>query len=209
MFDKKNITKEIDLDNNLGLSMYLNYASQQTHTVYEVFYNFLKNVKPKRILEIGTAQGGFTSFLNLVSKENNLNIDILSYDVVKLPWYDDMVQNGMNVRVENIFNYDYSIVEHSVIDFIQRDGITIVLCDGGYKKGEFNLLSDYLKKGDIIMAHDYCFDYEKFEDEIKFKIWNWCEITELDIVESCKRNNLESYNQTIFDSVVWVCKIKK
>ena len=41
-------------------------ACQQNHNVFEVFYNFLNETKPKQILEIGTALGGFTSFLQKV-----------------------------------------------------------------------------------------------------------------------------------------------
>ena len=78
------ITKKINLEENDGLSSYMNMAAQQNHNVYEVFYNFLNEVKPKRILEIGTALGGFTQFLNKVSKESNLNINILSYKSLSL-----------------------------------------------------------------------------------------------------------------------------
>jgi len=209
MFNKDNITKKTNLDENDSLSHYLNHASQQNHNVYEVFYNFLNDVKPKRILEIGTALGGFTSFLNIVSKENNLNINILSYDIYNRDWYSEMRDEGIDVRVEDIFNGDFSSVNQEVIDFIQSDGVTIVLCDGGYKIGEFNILSNYLKVNDIIMAHDYAFDDTKFESDIKNKIWNWCEIKESDISAACLRNNLIGYSQDIFDTVAWACKIKK
>ena len=51
------ITKKVNLIMNDGLSSYMGMASQQNHNVYEVFYNFLNDIKPKRILEIGTALG--------------------------------------------------------------------------------------------------------------------------------------------------------
>ena len=178
------------------------------HNVYEVFYNFLNEVKPKRILEIGTALGGFTQFLNKVSKESNLNINILSYDIHRMNWYDTMIDEGIDVRVENVFNNDYSSVNQEIIDFIKEDGLTLVLCDGGNKVGEFNLLSNYIKEGDFIMAHDYANNRENFDTNFNRKIWNWHEIQDSDINESCLRNNLKSYNKEIFDSVVWVCKIK-
>jgi hypothetical protein len=31
----------------------------------------------------------------------------------------------------------------------------LILCDGGHKNQEFNLFSQFLKSGDIIMLHDY------------------------------------------------------
>ena len=84
----------------------------------------------------------------------------------------------------------------------------MVLCDGGNKVGEFNLLSNYIKEGDFIMAHDYADNRENFDTNFNRKIWNWHEIQDSDINESCLRNNLKSYNKEIFDSVVWVCKTK-
>jgi cephalosporin hydroxylase len=209
MFNSENITRKSDLSNNDSLSMYLNHACQQNHNAFEVFYNFLTEIKPKRILEIGTALGGFTSFLKIVSDENNLDISILSYDIYRREWYDEMIESGIDVRVEDVFSDNYQSVKQEVIEFIQSEGTTIVLCDGGNKISEFNLLSNYLKKDDYILAHDYVHDTEKFEREINNKIWNWCEITENDIMESCEINNLLDYNPEIFASVVWACKQKK
>jgi cephalosporin hydroxylase len=202
------ITKKVNLIMNDGLSSYMGMASQQNHNVYEVFYNFLNEIKPKRIIEIGTALGGFTQFLKKVSNESQLDINILSYDIHEMTWYRDMIQNGIDVRVENIFDSNYQSVKQEVIDFIQQDGVTLVLCDGGNKVGEFNILSDYIKEGDFIMAHDYVDTRENFNENYYEKIWNWHEISESDIDRACERNNLKSYNKEIFDSVIWVCKIK-
>lgn len=49
-----------------------------------------------------------------------------------------------------------------VESFIKREGTTLILCDGGSKINEFNILSKYLKSGDIIMAHDYVDTKENF-----------------------------------------------
>lgn len=202
------ITKKVNLVLNDGLSSYMGMASQQNHNVYGVFYNFLNEIKPKRILEIGTALGGFTQFLKKVSDESQLDINILSYDIYEMGWYKDMIQNGIDVRVENVFDSNYQSVKQEVIDFIQQDGVTLVLCDGGNKVGEFNILSNYIKQNDFIMAHDYIDTRENFNENYYEKIWNWHEISEGDIMNACERNNLKSYNKETFDSVVWVCKIK-
>jgi hypothetical protein len=202
------ITKRVNLIDNDGLSSYMGMASQQNHNVYEVFYNFLNEVKPKRILEIGTALGGFTQFLKKVSDESNLDINILTYDIHRMNWYGDMIKEGIDVRVEDVFINYYSQVKQEVIDYIQQDGLTIVLCDGGNKVGEFNILSNYIKQGDFIMAHDYVDNRENFMENYDRKIWNWHEIEESNIAEACNRNNLQSYKSEIFNNVVWVCKIK-
>lgn len=201
------ITKKTDLTKNDSLSSFEGHSAQQHHDVYNVFYEFIKEVKPKRILEIGTALGGFTTFLKIIIDEFNLDTKILSFDITARPWYNDMINKGIDVRVEDIFG-DFKDIPTEIKNFITSDGVTIVLCDGGWKIGEFNLLSDYIKVGDFIMAHDYSIDKEYFEKEINNKIWNWCEIIEDDISESSLRNNLEFYNQDKFSKVVWVCKKK-
>lgn len=203
------ITRKINLEENDGLSSFMGMASQQTHEVYEVFYNFLNEVKPVRILEIGTALGGFTQFLKWVSEEINHPIDILSYDIYGRSWYDDMINSGIDVRIEDIFTDNYQGVKQEVIDFIQQDGVTIVLCDGGNKIGEFNVLSNFIKSGDFIMAHDYGENKEVFETKINRKLWNWFEISNDDIKDSCVSNNLDYYNKEVFETVVWTCRQKK
>jgi cephalosporin hydroxylase len=203
------ITRKINLEENDGLSSFMGMAAQQTHEVYEVFYNFLNEVKPVRILEIGTALGGFTQFLKWVSDEINHPIDILSYDIYGRGWYEDMIKSDIDVRVEDIFMNNYQEVKQDVIDFIQQDGITIVLCDGGNKIGEFNVLSKFIKSGDFIMAHDYGENKEIFEERVNRKLWNWFEISNENIKDSCISNNLNYYNKETFENVVWTCRQKQ
>ena len=205
---QENITKFTDLTKNDSLSAFRGHTAQQSHNAYQVFYDFISEVKPVRILEIGTALGGFTEFLKIITDELNLNTKILSYDISERPWYNQMIEKGIDVRVENIFNEDWTGVKQDVVDFVQQDGLTIVLCDGGWKIGEFKIFSKLIKNNDFILAHDYSISKEIYELEIKDKIWNWCEITESDIQESVIENNLKSYNQDKFSQSVWVCKIK-
>ena len=205
---QENITRLTNLEENDSLSAFRGHTAQQSHNVYQVFYDFISEVKPVRILEIGTALGGFTEFLKIITDELNLNTKILSYDISERPWYNQMIEKGIDVRVENIFNEDWTGVKQDVADFVQQDGLTIVLCDGGWKIGEFKIFSKLIKDNDFILAHDYSISKEIYELEIKDKIWNWCEITESDIQESVIENNLKSYNQDKFSQAVWVCKIK-
>jgi hypothetical protein len=212
---QEQITKFTNLTANDSLSAFQGHTAQQNHGSFEVFYNFIKEIKPKRILEIGTSLGGFTTFLKIVLNELNLDTDIRSYDVSEYPWYNDIRDKGVDLRVENIFVNEldktinaFSGMDSEVINYIQQEGTTIVLCDGGWKIGEFNLISNYIKSGDFILAHDYAENKEKFELNIKDKIWNWHEIQESDIIGACERNNLKDYQRSIFESVAWICKTK-
>jgi hypothetical protein len=206
---KDNITRYTNLEENDSLSGFMGHVAQQSHNAYQVFYNFLAKVRPKRILEIGTSLGGFTTFLKICCDELGLATNIRSYDINSYPWYKDIIKKGIDIRVENIFNENYESCDQEVINYINQDGLTVVLCDGGSKIREFNLFAKHIKPGDYILAHDYTSTQEKYEQDIKNKIWNWCEITDKDIEQSSNENNLEFYNQDAFNTAVWVCKRKK
>ena len=203
------VYKKSNLEHNDSISTYDGWGAQQNPNAFEVFYNFLNEIKPLRILEIGTSLGGFTSFLNYATKRLNIPCNILSYDIHFKDWYNDMINEGIDVRVENVFNHHYTEVKQDVIDFIQQDGMTLILCDGGSKIHEFKILSNYMKNNDFIMAHDYSQNKETFKENVYMKIWNWHEIEDKDIQEACEKNNLISYNQEIFNTIAWVCKVKQ
>lgn len=202
------VYKKSNLEENDSITNYNGWAAQQNPYAFPIFYDFLNQIKPKRILEIGTALGGFTFFLKNSCDRLGIDCKILSYDIYSKPQYTQMIENGIDVRVENIFDNTYSSVKQEVIDFIKQEGVTLILCDGGNKIGEFNLLSKFLKKGDIIMAHDYAKNKEFFINEINLKFWNWFEISDNDIIKACEENNLINLNKEKFDKAVWVCKIK-
>lgn len=208
MFKEENITRRSNLQENDSLSSYLDCAAQQNPNAFKVFYDFIQDTKPSRILEIGTSLGGFTTFLKRSCIELGLNTDLRSYDIYERQGYDQIRLEGVDLRVENIFNDNYSYVNEEVGNYIQSLGTTIVLCDGGYKIGEFNLLSKYLKKGDFILAHDYASNAEYYLQHVHKKLWNWHEIDDVSIASAVEENNLSSYKPELFQSAVWVCKIK-
>jgi len=206
-FNEENITRKSNLSENDSISCYMNHGAQQNHHTYEVFYNFMDEVKPKRILEIGTGMGGFTMSLKLFAEELELDIDIRSYDINGSFMYNTLLENGVDARLENIFDGDN--VDTEVIEYIQSEGTTVVLCDGGNKIFEFRVLSEYIKSGDFIFAHDYARNEEYFQSHVNLKLWNWHEIQDRDIENSVIKHNLEPFMADEFQQAVWVCKIKK
>lgn len=205
---KIKVTKQIDLAKNDALSIIFNQKAQQHHGAYEVFYNFIKNIEPHRILEIGTARGGFINFLKKCANELNPDIDIRSYDIKDRPIYNRMRENGIDVRIKNIFDTEYLTCDDEVIDYIRSNGTTVVLCDGDEKIKEFSLLSKYIKNNDFILAHDYAESWEIFNQKIKHNIWNWCEITADDIRQAANDHGLQYYNKEMFEAVAWTCRKK-
>ncbi len=194
----------------IGHVHYNNIMAQQHAEYYNVFKDFLKDIQPRRILEIGTAHGGFIlSIKDIISDLGLNNTVIKSYDIIERHTYNIIRNSGVEINVVNIFNESYTeLIDNDVINFINQDGTTLVLCDGGNKINEFNILSKYIKPGDFIMAHDYIDTQENFENNFYDKIWNCCEIQEKDIEAVCKSEGLLPFNKNIFDKVVWVCKRK-
>ena len=198
-----------------GWHTYHDTTILQHDDVKEKLSNLFKEKKPSQVLEIGTSYGGLTLMIRHVLDSNNLtDSDLRSYDVMETSrhFLYEAIKNGAKIdfRIHNIFNhmYDALIEEDEIRDYIQRDGTTIIMCDGGSKKNEFNILSKYLKVGDIIMAHDYSPNQEYFKENILDKIWNWHEIEDSDVEQCSVDYNLEHYMQEDFQKVVWLCKIK-
>lgn len=197
-----------------GFFNYRNLTTMQHIDVKEKFLKLLMELRPQKVLEIGTASGGLTLLIRDLLDDIGLTETIIeTYDVNHPNYLQNYVDNGskININVKNIFNHNYNqmIDGDAVINFIKSEGTTLVLCDGGSKINEFNLLSDYLKVGDVIMAHDYSPNKNYFENTLLDKIWNWMEIQDSDIIECCTKNNLLPYMEDDFKQVVWVCKIKK
>lgn len=195
------------------------YKGTTTHQHSDVGSKFellLDSVKPSQVLEIGTANGGLTLLLrDTLDKLALSSTSVRSYDVnpdhsrVELT---REIKQGANIEfiLKNIFNhpYDALIETEEIIEYIQRPGTTVVMCDGGSKKNEFRVLAPFLKVGDIIMAHDYAPNEEYFLEFIDGKIWNWLEIQDSDIETTVVEYNLQPYMQEEMQKVVWVCKIK-
>jgi cephalosporin hydroxylase len=194
-----------------GYTSYKGLIAQQHISAFRIFIRFLTEIKPKRILEIGTGGGGFILFLRDVLDSIDLKESaVRTYDVVHDNCDQVLRANRIDVRIVNLFHQTYSRLEkpQEVVPFIQDDGCTLILCDGLNKVGEFRILSQFIKPGDYIMAHDYVDSWDRYETEFLDKIWNWCEIEEKDIAECSQRNNLQGYWKDRFDEAVWVCKRK-
>jgi len=194
-----------------GHTSYKGFTAQQHNDAFDAFKTFLTEIKPKRVLEIGTAGGGLTLFIRDTLNEIGLqDTPIKSFEVIECQWYNDIRKENIEINIENIFDHSYFNLEkpEKIVPFIQEEGTTLVLCDGGYKIGEFNMIAPFIKVGDFIMAHDYVDTDENFRENYMDKIWDWCEIDEKHIEQVSKDNNLVHYNKDIFDKVVWVCKQK-
>ena len=195
---------------------YKGLSIEQNPNIIDVFNTLISDYKPSRILEIGTFHGGLTFIMRDLLDLNGLfDSDLLTYDVNTPNFMIEVLDDKkITTKTKNLFSHSYqdfstSESRQELFDFINQDGRTIVLCDGGNKQNEFRLISGLLKEGDIIMAHDYSPNNEYFETYIKNKYWNWLEIQDSDITPSCVEHNLKPLMNDEFVKVAWVCKIKE
>lgn len=190
------------------------FMSQNTFA-QRVFEELLGIIKPSRILEIGTFHGGLTLMISDIL--NNLKLYdtvIRTYDINNQEFLKPLVKDRkIEIFTENLFNDNYTNfindeAKTNIYNFIQGLGTSMILCDGGCKKCEFNLISPLLKQHDVIMAHDYAPNQQYFDASMKHKIWDWLEIQDNDINTCVLKNNLIPFHQDLAQLAAWCCKIK-
>lgn len=200
--------KSSNLEFNDSISTYNGWGAQQNPYAFRTFFNFLKEVRPRTIFEVGTSLGGFTQYLNYTCNRLGIETRILTFDIFSRNEYKSLRENGIEVVLDNIFSENYTLIPQEYIDIIKQEGTTVVLCDGGDKVREFKLLSQHLKSGDFILGHDYAKDQDDFNSRVNRKLWNWFELQESDISEVCRQHNLVPYMQEEFEQAVWACRKK-
>lgn len=144
-------------------------------------------------VEIGTHNGGF-SFLLSSLFEKVYTID--SVDRGQAKNLED--KTNVNVFVGDCFKRE------EIRDIILNNKC-IVFCDGGNKIKEFNYFSRFLNPGSIIMCHDYARSKDHFKNNIKNKIWNWCEVTDKDLI----LNGFKRFTDVDFQTVAWGAFVKE
>jgi len=179
------------------------HTTQQVPNIKTYFDKLLNEENFDVIIELGTSLGGLTYIISDIIIENNLSQKIHTFDIS----YKDYVAEELNKRgcIYHILDERDEIYKDAVVNLINNHNKVLLLCDGGNKKEEFNRYSEFLKSGDIIMAHDYAYDRYVFETEIKEKYWNWFEIGFDDIKSSIDLYNLKEYKKVNFKTAVWAC----
>jgi cephalosporin hydroxylase len=194
---------------------YGHLRASQAKSVEEVMYKVVTELRPTKVLEIGTFHGGLTimlrDFLDTGGLQNSI---IRTYDTNEQVFLKKCVDKRTEIVTKNLFNKPYNgwkgpESEKEIKEFIDSGSPTLVLCDGGCKKWEFRLIAPLLKKGDVIMAHDYAPNREYFEEHIKGKIWDWLEIEDKHVADVVSEQNLSPYLQDLAQKAVWMSKIKE
>ena len=154
---------------------------------------------PKQIIELGYRAGGFTLLLD----HHRLSRQ------AKIYAYDKIVHETAptSEKVERRHGDVFHMVDN-ITEIIQRDGLTLLFCDGGDKNGEYNVFAPRLKEGDIIMTHDYAPNRKVWEDEYLGKKWDWFESWDGEMTNTSRDHNLVDFCTKEANDAVWSCKRK-
>jgi hypothetical protein len=133
---------------------YKGLECQQRENFLMVFEKFFKQVNPTTIVEIGTGSGGTILALHDLLHDLGQHPSFTSYETHPRNSLDLLRDAGIVLKSNNIFADDYRQLNHKHLEEIksdiQRSGTTVLLCDGGNKINEVNLLCGFLKPGILL-----------------------------------------------------------
>lgn len=181
----------------LKREFYKDVKMSQAIGTMKVFNKFLSKEKFNTLVELGTGKGILTLFLSDI-----FDGKIYTFNINDILMINDLISNGVVVVRTNIFK-NSSI--RQIEEIIQSSGRVLLLCDNGNKIKEVRTFSKFLKKNDVIMAHDYFKDKDSRDDSI----WQSCEITQVDVEDVLKKYNLHSFYQEDFAKIAWMSKIRR
>jgi 23S rRNA U2552 (ribose-2'-O)-methylase RlmE/FtsJ len=149
------------------------------------------------IIEIGYHRGAFSRWLN---QNKQKSAKLVCYDISD--GAREVTDLDIDFRVGDCFNED---IITEISELIKKSKKTLLLCDGGNKNSEFNLYAKYLKKGDVIMLHDYHDDTceERYEDFSGSEWGSEAESYYSSIKSTVDEISLKKYNYDLFRSVLW------
>lgn len=125
-----------------------------------IFDMIFEKFEFSRIIELGTFKGNLSVYFLLWAIQRNA--DFITYDVVD--YEDSLLKRHLNF--EDYFRKrDILFSLDEIAEECKEDGRTFLFCDNGNKIIEFNALSDKIKEGDIIAAHDWGVEIK--EDDIE------------------------------------------
>lgn|SRR3990167_3689828 len=122
----------------------------QTPRAIALWEKVLNENEFKRIIEIGSYKWGMSLLFYLFCLQKKA--EFYTYDVEKFTPPRVVREIGLTKHFKML---DVFSIEKEIGKLIQKEGKTIVYCDGGNKANELEVFHKYLKSGDIIAVHDW------------------------------------------------------
>jgi hypothetical protein len=187
-----------------GRSEYRGTPMQQHQDVTKVWPKLLAELRPARILEIGTGPGGHVRLLRNAMDDLGLsNCPVWSLDATSRPEHAQATADGAVVRLLKPFGPAHQRTDPLVRHFIRAEGTTLILCDGPNVPKEFAAACRVAKVGDIVCGHDYAPNSVAFREKLAGRVWNWLEFTDTDAAPVVAEYAMERWAEEDLSPVVW------
>jgi len=131
----------------------LDHYSPQTWSAIAMLIKFFSDHRDiKRVVDLGTGTGGLTLLFGANMLQRNGKV--LSFDIEPVQSTQarrDFEKLNITFREGDVFKKDFVELAQKFIEGERA----LIFCDNGCKPREFALYAKILKKGDLIMAHDW------------------------------------------------------
>lgn len=166
---------------------------KQIKGTLEVFDRFFEMYQFRNIIEIGTGNGGFSTYI--VDKIKDKETSFITCDIrtIKKRIKKHLLDNGATVITGDVNEND--LLE----EIVKSEGRCLILNDGALKLPQFVRFSKVMKPKDIMLTHDYYRDRKSASGIITAKNVRKCR----------KRNNLKVIHEDMFEDFIWLCVIKE
>lgn len=191
-----------------GKYEYYGLPVNQVPKALDMINNLLAIVKPEKIIEFGTGDGGLSVLLSIYA----------SLKGIQFLTYDAGIHNQNVLRhLKDPACFRWALldkpevkeeIKHAILQSTR--GPVILLCDA-LKSVEFDYYSDFCKKGDFLLVHDYCAEYggERFKQVATESGWSAPQEQHYDNLKAaCERNSIAPFMHKEFEDVLWFCGVK-
>jgi cephalosporin hydroxylase len=194
--------KEIlNLGGEFGLPLYeldgptcpMGFDMNQNRLAVPVWSYAIETLKPRRIVEIGSYNGGFTMALAFAGWTKG--VEVFSYELGEAP-KEEWREMARFLKVQFLRGNCFAC-EEEIRQLLGQPGRSFLLCDGGDKVKEFNTFAKYLKAGDLIAAHDCGTPY-----------WPWSEFDPKRVSETVSELCLYPWRPHLFELCGWCAALK-
>jgi len=169
---------------------YIGVTIKQVKGIFPLFDSFFELEKFDHVVEIGTGNGGFSSYI--AQKCFDMKSKFTTYDINKIN--NPHIEKHLQILNVNVITKNVNDDKH-IEDIIKNDGRCLLLIDGALKTPQFNKFASLIKVNDIIMTHDY------YKDET---VSEYGTFVFSEVEQAIDDNNLTIVYKA-FDNYLWLC----
>jgi hypothetical protein len=173
---------------------------QNYYAIAAFRYLFKKERDIKRVIEVGTGEGGFSQFLNGECLRREIEFRTF-----------ELYPEKCTACEKHDFTSELIPNDEKVGEIISQEGRTVLLVDSADKAGDISKFAPHLKNKDIVMGHDYAKDrtigrYKLRDTNIwRSRGWYLSDIRDNGVM---KDNDLEEFRPRVFWRAAWGAFIK-